>query len=105
MSYKDTKIFRKDFGDGGREARLELQRIADRKERRFNRGDTVDTTVDSPTNVDTDVMECKGCGYIGYKDEDFLPASVMGDDGHYDTGHECPVCGGNNCVPYIEEDI
>jgi rubredoxin len=102
MSYKDTKIFRKDFGDGGREARLELQRIADRKERRFNRGDVVNTTVDTPANIDTDVMECNGCGYIGYKGEDFT-AVVAGTEGDYN--HECPVCNSIDCIPYVEEDI
>ena len=105
MAYKDTKIFHKDFGDGGRKARLEIERIAERKERRFTRGDdTINTPVDTP-NLDTSVMECKDCGYFGDEREDFLPATVMGDDGHYDAGRECPVCGSNNCVPFVEEDI
>lgn len=101
MSYKDTKAFHKDFGDGGRKARKGIEKIAERKEQKYNRLDTVDSTNDM-TVIETTAMECNDCGYIGDEKEDFVKVQLT-DEG--DFGHECPVCSSLDCSPYSEEEI
>jgi rubrerythrin len=101
MAYKDTKSFHKDFGDGGRKARTSIQKIAERKEQKYNRLDGAVEAATEASTVETTAMECNDCGYIGDKVEDFLPVAVAEEGGD----RECPVCGSRDCQPYVEDDI
>lgn len=95
MSYKDTKIFHKDFGDGGRKAKLAIEKIAERKQQKY--GKEIEAHLSNAVITYHGMMECVDCGYYGHEKNDFSSTD--------DAVRTCPVCGSTDTQPMEDGDV